>query len=647
MNLKKNKCPVCGKKMKDINGTLQCSECGYRIIGNSSTSSVNITNTNTQTANPYEPRFSYNEDHAAPASSSTQNKNTSRKKIEWVIVTVAITVGIASRLFSFIHLMDNNDSTTPTIPVLQEPSTKVTYPTENKPDSSSKKTSYQLPESEMFQQFISIIFNTDYFKVTEGQIAQINSIHIHYNDSGYRTISYTLKDGTKGNLYFNDSRITTSDLNCFTGLECLKLEGCELEKGDLTKLHSLTELWCSNSPSEIKQMISPKQLTSLGIDSSIFTNSLNGIEAFSNLSYLYLDGGDYYLKDISAISSLEKLKSLEITNGNSIENFKVLYNMPNLETLLVDSKNLRDISFISKMPALQHLSIINSEVLNIDALADCKDHLLLLNLSTNYQIKDYSVVSELYNLVDLTLDIDYLFENSLPLPDLGNMPWLTRLSISHYDELSPLSYATGLTELTMSKIYANDYSALANLTNLKQLNLIDMSCDPSTLEPINNLTQLETINLSNSYIWGNVEGLLKLPNLKALNLNECTAGFDMENLAENQSLEILHMNNVILKALNNGKWDYNANNENNIHLSDYADMFHYYPNIKELYLAGNQLDNIDFTWNMGELRVLDITDNYVTSLMPLAILPRFDVIMCASNPIAEDSGLKCRILTDN
>lgn len=644
MNLKKNKCPVCGKKMKEINGTLQCSECGYRIMGGSSTPSVNITNTNTQTSQPSTPRFSYNQDHAAPASSN-QHKNTSKKKTEWAIVTFIIVIGIAIRFFSFIRLMDNNDSPTPTMPVFPEPSTKATYPTEG--TDSSQKASYQLPESEIFQQFISILFNTNYNKVTKEQMAQINSIYIHYNNSGYRTISYTLKDGTKGDIYFNDSDITTSDLNCFTGLKVLKLEGCKLEKGDLDQLHSLTELWCSNSPSEIKQIISPKQLTTLGIDTNIFTNSLNGIEAFSNLSYLYLDGGDYYLTDISAISSLEKLKSLEITNGGSIENFKFLYNMPNLEILYIDSKKLRDIGFISNMPFLQQLSIINSEIINIDVLSDCKDNLLLLNLSTNYQIKDYSIVSELYNLVDLTLNIDYLFENALPLPNLSNMPYLTNLSISHYDELSPLSYAAGLTELTMSKVYANDYSALTNLTNLKHLNLIDMSCNSSDLEPIMGLTQLETINLSNSYIWGNVEGLLKLPNLKELNLNDCTAGFDMKNLAENQSLEILRMNNVILKALNNGKWDYNANNENNIHLSDYSDMFHYYPNLKELYLAGNQLDNIDFTWNMGELMVLDITDNYVTNLMPLALLPKFDVVMCASNPIAEDSGLKCRVLSDN
>ena len=273
--------------------------------------------------------------------------------------------------------------------------------------------------------------------------------------------------------------------------------------------------------------------------------------------------------------------------------------------------------------------------------------MIKLDLSGNYQLADYAIISELYQLTDLTLSVPYLFEEYLPIPELAKMQNLTKLSNGHFDNLEPLRYAPSLTELTMTSIYTDDYTALSALQNLTHLNLIDMSIESSALIPIMELTGLESIDMSDSYIWGNVEGLLSLPNLKELNLNGCTAGFDLEHLTYNEALTHLHMSHVTLKALVNGKWDYTASNSNTITLSEHTELFLNYPNLTELSLAGNQLTDISFAKNLSRLTILDITDNYIVNLTPLSELQQLQAILCAENPIANDSELEQKTLIKN
>ncbi len=664
MKLKKSKCPVCGNKMTDTNGNLICIGCGYRISNRAS--SAGFDTAASASANPAsQPRqtiihYSYEQDHAAsaapPASLKTKIKNLHKKyKRLDLIATIVLIIVIAGLKLPVLFESLRENFNTPSnsgqtnqaeYPAVNNSVSSAKSSDNNKDAASSETNAVPLPESDMFRQFISSVFDKNYMEVTAEELAEITSLHIFDSENDYKAIAYTMQNGQGGTFYYDDVSTPTSDFVSFTGLECLYLERDSLDIGDLNGLDHLTSLRCGNSLAELSHIIDPSQLTILGIDADVFLGSLNGIEKFTNVTHLYLNGG-FFLEDISALSSLKNLTALEITNGDSIESFKVLYDMPALEVLTIDSEKLRDVGFISNMPALKELSVQNSDIKKIDALADCKDTLTKLDLSYNYQVTDYDIVSSLSKLTDLTLFISYSFDEPSQLPDFSNMPGLTRLSIGNYDNFDQLVNAPGLQELTISDVYVYDLSALAGLTDLTCLNLFDMSCEPSALEPIMDLTQLERINLSDSYIWGNVEELLKLPNLKEFNINNCTAGFDMENLQVNERLEILQMNDVTLKALINGKWDYNAYDQNNMNLTEHTDMFRYYPNLKELYLAENELEDISFAENLSCLKVLDITDNYVTSLAPLTKLEQLEAVMCADNPIADDKGLEGKILTEN
>lgn len=620
MKVKKNKCPVCGSKMTPASGSLVCGGCGYRITDKSSLSGGN-------------------------PSASAPFRTYLAVAIIFIIAITAIALPVL-----FLSIRENLTTVSNSAQTGQPeypPASISSVPSDAGNEAASAETgSVTLPESDMFRQFISSVFQKDYSEVTADELAEITSLHIFNNENYYKTIAYTRKDGQSGSFYYDRESVPTSDLVCFTGLEYLHLEHESLAIGDLNGLDHLTGLRCGNSLYELARIIDPAQLTALGIDADIFLRNLNGIEVFTNVTHLCLDGG-FFLEDISALSSLENLSALEITDGDSIKSFQVLYDMPKLERLSIDSEALRDIGFISNMPALRELSVQNSDIRKIDALADCKDTLTKLDLSYNYQIKDYNVVSQLSGLTDLTLFISYSFDEPSQLPDFSGMPELTRLSLGNYDNLERLIDAPGLQELTIADVYISDLPELTALTELTCLNLIDMSCEAAVIESVMELPQLEIVDLSGSYIWGNIDGLFTLPRLKECRLNNCTAGFDMERSASNESLEVLEMNNVTLKALTDGKWDYNAYDSNNMDPEEYSDMFRCYPGLQELYLTANELEDISFAEALPDLRILDITDNYVTDLSPLTGLQNLEAVMCADNPIADNKGLEEKLLTEN
>ncbi len=99
------------------------------------------------------------------------------------------------------------------------------------------------------------------------------------------------------------------------------------------------------------------------------------------------------------------------------------------------------------------------------------------------------------------------------------------------------------------------------------------------------------------------------------------------------------MNNVSLYPVGNG---YGAlHDEEKISISQHTDIFANFPNLQCLRLSSSQLDDLSFVVDDGlsQLQMLDITDNYVTDLSPLAQLSELWYVKCLDNPIAETAGL--------
>ncbi len=649
MTPKKKKCPICGTKMKYENGDAVCGGCGYRASFSASGYTVNTTNSNYNSPNRTNPR-SY---------TSTQSEETAKKIYRFIAYALIIFFGVTFIRLALYHFIiipitkeikpteqaDNTDSNfdDDITAYSREPEEETSPRAKHSSKTSIKKL--RLPESELFQQFLAKLFEKDYQKVTAKELAQVTALHL-YEKEGYLIIAYTLNGDSTGSFYFNQNSLNSTDFACFPQLQSLEIHN-SLSTGALDGLNKLTKLSCRNSPQELLSIIDPLQLTELEIDNDLFLQGIENIEAFSNVEHLRLES--VHAKDLSPLLKLEHLTTLELIDCERVEDFSALYQMPQLESLTVDSNKLRDISFVSNMPNLKELSIQNSLVIKLDALADCADTLQKLDLSSNYKVADrnYTVVSQLTNLTQLTLTASYDHEDPPFLPQLANMPKLTQLSIQGYDDFSPIADAPLLEKVTLTRCYANDYSALESLPHLTSLCLNDISIMENTLETVGKLTSLEQLYLDDDFIWGDCNTLLNLPNLKEYSMKDCTTGFDVNNIQLNENLKILYLSHITTKALVDGKWDYQSNNENNFYLADYADIFQNYPNLEELYLAENTLSDVTFAKELKHLKVFDITDNYVTDLSPLSELAELKSILCARNAVVNDGGLRTDIILKN
>ncbi len=699
----KNACPICTKGMKTRNGRLICPSCGYSIFPHdyekadcncfsseaptlhqnhpgSHTSAqsrpvqakpaqTRATQTKaaqqkttsarqTQTYRSASAQTRNTQSRTSQSKKATKKSSPAAKLVLFFAIFVAVVIRFIPALLNFADLSDRPVSVSPQPETFSFNYQDLVDNNEELIENLEKSkeameilentAAFYLPQSDMFRRLLSEIYQKDCMNISKAEVEAITSLELAYDENYYRTITYTLATGETDTLYFDDTTVTTSDLKRFKGLENLYADGCTLEEGDLDGLDKLRSLHCEDIRlTELAEIINPEQLTSLSYECGIFNDNLIGIGIFTNLNELSIQGY-YSFEDISPISELKNLKKLSITYGDEITSFAALYKMPQLTSLSIESNSLRDIGFLSYMTELEELSLSNTELLDISILSECADTVTKLHLTDNYQVEDYSIISAFTNLTDLSLSVySYSFDQILELPELGNMPNLRTLYINGFTDLSNLADASGLEELIIDCYYGTDMSALAALTNLKRLVFFNVSCEVSEIEPIRQLTALEEIRLESTYIWGNAEWFLNLPALKSFYANEYSAfGFDIANLEINENLESLTLNGTSLRALENGKWDYTVYDENEIHLDEHTDIFANYPNLKTLSLHDNTLSDISFAENLTSLQVLDITDNYVTSLAPLSELPELHTVICPTNPIADDGGLGDKIVVE-
>lgn len=678
----KNKCPLCGKNMDYIYGDMVCSECGYRASYSTTTSSTqtassteipkNSTSSTAPQSQAAPPKITYT--YTESTTTAANNRESSYKKYRktknnlyfvYGIVILILTVAIFCSSDS--DKKNKRDVTPPTYDVdfLQDVQDMLdSYNGSSQSANAKDHTFPELPDSdtndnlangtytpintnlkdnsEGMLEVLELIFEKETSDITALELSSITYLDFFYYDNVHTAVAYEIssQDGSSnfGYIYPGDVSFHNTDFSVFPNLDTLYMEYGSI--GSLQGLKKLCVLGTDMTTSEIEELINPEQLISLTLTELVFDSNLSNIGDFKNLTSLNLDSA--YLENINTLSKLKNLETLRIYNGDRIADFSVLSDMPQLEYLYLDCPKLRDISFVENMTKLADLHIWNSEVLEIDSIKNCKNTLKTLDLSYNYKVKNYDAVSELTNLESLSLYVDYSFDDPIPVPQLKNMPNLTRLLLGHFDDLSELKNAPGLTSLTLYDIYASDFSSLESLQELTSLSLYDMSLEPSVFDSVMKLTNLTSISLDDSHVWGNVEELLSLPNLMEFYMSDCVAGFDVTNLTPNPSLLLIDLNHSQLRALKDGKWDYN-DNSNTLSLAKNTDIFKNYENLQELYIAEHEIDSIQFAASLPHLRVLDITDNYVTDLTPLAILPNLECVMCYNNPIANDGGLGSRI----
>lgn len=653
------KCPMCGTKLKMNNGKMTCQKCGYYVRSQSGQTdfqnSGNYGGTSQygtgqqygsaqQTGTPnqnYYSRQSNTSGYGAPTwqtgtggqngmgSSSPQKKNNSSIAIILAvaggILTVAVLIIVALiNLGSYGSPVSDRSTQSASAERPEESSAQPTSASQILEVPSSEETTparAPLPQSDFFRQVAEAIWGKAYRTITAEEYASLTAIQISRDD---KSIRYWLSDGDYQTLtYQNDIGMDLADLASFPGLGWISVDD-DLDAGDLNGLNDLYGVYAENTIDELLKIIpNPENITELGIKDSIFERNLDGLESFPNLLYLYADYES--LEDISILLQFPDLIGLALLNCDRLTDYSPLMSLTALDELTIESSQLKSIDFVKNMPALTKLSVEDSQISSLSALESCPN-LTYLSLIDNYGIDDYSIVGQLDQLVDLTLEM----QSGGVLPSFANLNQLEWLTIKYAGDLSPLRDATSVTYLSLERCSGWELDAVASMQELNTVIIHDFSSYVTSLEPLTRLPNLTALSLDETSVFGNVEEIFGIPTLEYLYIDDCQIGLDFDNIPVNETLTVLSLDETAIL------YDPTYNNGDKVSLSEHYDMFDCFPNLTELYLTSLNLDSIDFVEKLPYLQYLDITDNSVTSLKPLESLNDFRVVWCGKNTILEN-----------
>lgn len=624
------KCPMCGTKLKMVNGRMTCKDCGYYIRNDTAAPyGTNTQATGNQTSyTSSHPSVTYTSGNTNSTGSSGNGLRVAVAIIVTMVICLVIAVIAVGIQFST-YIMDDQGHAGESIA-----SSSSSSRDKDNSRSNSKTADYR-PQSSFFQELVESIFDKDFDDISREELDSVTVISLNrdqdslyyetsYGDSYYLTVAHT-------------KSMDLADLKCFNGLEWLYLPGVKLHRGDLDGLENLWGLFCGNSLKEVYDIVPyPENIFELGVEGSALESSLDGVENFTGLAYLTVRY--HFLEDISALSQIPDLRGLYLENCDSLSEYGVLMNLTNLEELRIQSEQLKTIDFVKVMPNLTYLSIEDTKAPNINALSSCPN-LTYLYLEDNYQVSDYSVIENLTELKNLTIYHSSYIDDIMPsLEGLTQLEQLT-LSRMERDVLYSLPDAANLTQLTLVNCSGIDLEPLTEMPQITTLSLIDcyMYASPY-LEPLTR-TSLVTLNLKDSMTDEHcIEEVFGIPTLQYLYLDNFRGAIDFDNLPYNESLLELSMNGIRICAPDD---EYTYQN-----LSDHYDMFSHFPNLAWLYLAETKIDSIEFVEYLPNLRQLDITNNNVTSLKPLEALDQFWLVRCGYNTILEDVSADSEITVD-
>lgn len=647
MAAEKMKCPMCGTRLKNINGRMTCKDCGYYVreqngsqtwqSQQTASSASGASSGGYRSPNGNQASGGYQTSGRSQAPGGYQASGQSPKSkgrggkiaITCISVCAVIIAGIVANL-ALTDLRDLFDRLiSPDSPAQSHRSEEQPASTQYYNDSPENESQNQtkpvekarLPRSSFFQELASVIFGKDYSSVTPEEYDTITALEINKEE---RFIYYLLKDQEEyQSLTFSNAvGMELSDLACFTGLESIWLDD-DLTWGDLDGLEHLQWIYAENNLSDFLKIIpNPENILSLRITDSIFEHSLDGIEAFTNLQYLTVEYDS--LDDISALESLPLLEGLSLLGCDDLTDYSPLLSLGWLRSLSLQSSQLKSIDFINSMPDLTSLYVEDSQISNVNALANCPG-LTALSLIDNTLLEDYSPVGELDQLTTLALHMN----SNSTLPSFQKLTALKELSVKHAGDLSPLRDAVNVTTLQLEECAGWELEALTSMQEITALYIKDFSSYVDSLEPLTRLSRLDTLDLGGTSVFGNVEEIFGIPTLRRLSLDNCQVGMDFDKIPVNTTLEELSMNDISILR------DPTYNNGDKIYLSEHYDLFASFPSLVVLQLRSDRIDSLDFVENLPLLQYLEITDNSVTSLKPLEALPNFQMVWCGKNTILE------------
>lgn len=413
-----------------------------------------------------------------------------------------------------------------------------------------------------------------------------------------------------GNLDLDGTESELAELQHFTWVESISFSSFWEEFDFATRKNVHYESKNESRTNELVQLpILPTQLKKLVVGFDIrgqLTSELRNIAHIAHLTsleFLMIDVNDEadmrYIANLTALKYLMFyqyqdsdylfLKNLTMVEffsfgNNSITDFEFIGYFSNLKHLRLSARagNI-NISFLKNLIKLEYLNFENNRIVNIDdlsALVNLKE----LNMCRNSVI-NINVLKNLKNLEILNLK-DNPIENFMPINSLSSLKIL-EISGKQIDNIDFLFNLVKLEDLCISFKSIGDLDALEKLQNLRNL---EINCNNlQNIDSLKNLTGLEDFLLNDS----DVEDISFLHNFKNIKKITLWGNHKLENisiLSGFQSLESLHLIDL--------------NSKERLHKQDLV-LFDL-PNLEELYISDNKIDNVYIKKNVGKLTKITI-----------------------------------------
>jgi len=280
----------------------------------------------------------------------------------------------------------------------------------------------------------------------------------------------------------------------------------------------------------------------------VYVNEVSDIEWLSIYSYGWFD---YPVADITGIEHFSNLMYLDI-DGPKIEDITPLTELENIRYFYLVYSNVEDITPLNNSAekgSLETLAIMNNMMTSDQLTSESIEALgtwasLKTLFFSSVDITDADVLSNLTNLETL------LFWN-IPITDissLSELSKLTRLELAYspIEDISPLGSLTGLKDLVLEALSLTDISPLESLTTLETLKLWDLPL-LETLDGLGPLVNLEDLSLEMSPIT-DLSPLERVSQLKTLTLYELDIS-QIETVSNLQSLEDLCLADLAITDL--------------------------------------------------------------------------------------------------
>lgn len=382
-------------------------------------------------------------------------------------------------------------------------------------------------------------------------------------------------------LTIQGNKLTEEDLNNLSNnISTLTLRGCNIS--DITKLGEMKDLkkltLISNNITNIESLKDCKQITYLDLSSNQIQD-ISSLSNLTNLETLILENNQ--ITSILSLSNNTKIRNLNLKNNSQFEGNRKNYNDEDLKKLdkigeIIDRNGTINIDLdkLGLFTNYKKLDLSSQKLENIYFLEGLTE-LTELNLSSNPSLKiDDEKSKEILNSMTKLKTIK-LYWNKLDISALNTMPWLTQVgvwgatvdlsdiediisNVSLRIDTAPFSTIINCDASKITKIKVITYTNgdiknvpdLSKFTNLTELNIPHAQADNYNF--IENLSKLESLNLSYGNLHNNMPSFRNLPRLKSLSLTNCylstTDLNSLNDLSNNTDIILDLRNNSIIDA---------------------------------------------------------------------------------------------------